>query len=128
MNEVITIRPVREEDMPMLVKNAEADKHAGVYLPTHVSVKHTKDENGQSVEEIVGYLSIGVFPTILCWQHSEKVGPIDSMRILGFLEGALCNSKAICIPCDPESPYNKLLPKAGYIEYTKQVKLYIKVQ
>jgi hypothetical protein len=103
MDKIVTIRPYDSKDWDTLVKNATADNHSGVYL------------------------SIGVVPTVLCWQHSQKVGPLDSLRLLGHLEGSLRQFKQICIPCDPESPYNKLLPKAGYVEYSKLVKLFIKV-
>lgn len=119
MDSIVTIRPYnREQDEALLLQNAKADNHAGVYCPTHVSIKN---------KEIVGYLSVGVIPIVLTWQHSQKIGPIDSARVLGHLEGILDNYKQICLPCDPDSPYNRLLPKAGYIEYTKLVKLYIKV-
>ena len=118
MNDRIKIRPFNPQDWDKLVKNAEADEHSGVYCPTHVSIKNN---------EIVGYLSIGAVPMVLAWQHREKVKPLDSIQVLSFLEGVTHNFKTICIPCDPESPYNKLLPKAGYVEYTKPVKLYIKV-
>jgi hypothetical protein len=117
MNEIVKIRPFVQQDWEQLKASAEKDQHSGVYCPTHVSLKGN---------EIVGYLSVGVIPIVLTWQHREKVGPLDSARLMGFLEGALSNYKQICIPCDPDSPYNRLLPKAGYIEYTKPVKLYIK--
>lgn len=116
MKDLVTIRGFQPQDWDELVANAAKDEHSGVYFPTHVSVKNN---------EIVGYLSIGL-PTVLCWQHREKIGAVDSLRVLGFLEGALCNSSAIIIPCDEKSPYNNLLPKAGYVEYTKPVKLYVK--
>ena len=120
MNEIVTIRPYKDEDREILKQAAEKDNHSGVYVPTHVSIKD---------DEIVGYLSIGVIPMILTWQHSEKIGPLDSMRILGHIEGAVAQAgfKNHCFPCAMESPYNRLLPKAGYIEYTKPVKLYIKL-
>ena len=111
----------QEKDWKILVENATADNHAGVYCPTHVTYI---EKDGK--ETIVGYLSIGVVPMILTWQHTKLVGPIDSMRLLGFVEGCLQNFKFICFPCDTESPYNRLLPKAGYFEYTKPVKLYVK--
>ena len=112
-SDLIQIRRFVKEDMDVLVKNAEADEHSGVYLPTHVSVLGG---------EIVGYLSIGV-PMVLCWQHRQKVGPLDSAMLLGFIKSAL--PPVHCIPCDPASPYNKLLPRAGYVPYTKPITLYV---
>lgn len=118
MESVVDIVPfVPEKHFEELKRNAANDNHAGVYFPTHVSVKDG---------EIVGYLSIGVVPMILTWQHTQKVGPLDSLQLLGFVKGALQGYKTHIFPCDPASPYNRLLPKAGYIEYTKEVKLYIK--
>ena len=113
----INIRPFRPEDGEALVKNAEADGH-GVYFPSQVIEK-----NG----EIVGYLSLAV-PIVLSWQDSKKMNAVDSIKEIGFIEGALAQSPFICIPCDPESPYMKFLPKQGYVEYTKPVKLFIKVR
>lgn len=117
MSSIIQIRHCTEQDLPELHKNAAEDNHAGVYLPTHVSVKDGR---------IVGYLSVGVVPMILTWQDTKRVTPLDSIRLLSKVEGITDQYKHICFPCDPESPYNRLLPKAGYIEYTKLVKLYVK--
>jgi hypothetical protein len=113
-NDLIQIRRFVPADWDALVKNAAEDQHSGVYAPTHVSVK-----NG----EIVGYLSLGSIQSVLCWQHREKVGPLDSTLLLGFIKA--CLPPVHMIPCDPESPYNKLLPKAGYVAYTKPVTLYV---
>lgn len=105
-----------EKDFNELTTVASSDNH-GVYFPTHVIVKD---------KEIVGYLSLGVLPLVLSWQHTKKMGPLDSVKELGFIEGSLQNAPFICVPCDPESPYMKFLPKMGYTEYTKPVILFIK--
>lgn len=116
MNQLINIRPFRESDREQLVKNAQADNGHGVWFPSFVYEKE-----GQ----IVGYFSIAV-PVVLSWQDTNKMTPLDSVQCIKFIEGALAASPFICIPCDPESPYMKFLPKAGYVEYTKPVKLFIK--
>lgn len=116
MDSLINIRPYRPEDMEQLQKNATADNHSGVYFPSFILEKN---------KEIVGYLSMAV-PMVLSWQDSKKMGPIDSLQEIKFIEGALANSPFICIPCDLESPYMRFLPKAGYIQYTKPVVLFIK--
>ena len=118
MDTLMKIRPFVPQDWDALVKGAEADNHAGVYAPTVVYEKEG---------EIVGYCSMAV-PSVLSWQHTQKVKPMDSLRLLGFIEGSLATQPFIMIPCDPESPYNRLLPKAGYIQYTKPVNLYLKVR
>ena len=115
MDQLINIRPFRQADGERLVANALADKHA-VYFPTHV---YEKDA------EIVGYFSAAV-PVVMTWQDSKKVKAMDSVQIIKFIEGTLVNSPFICIPCDPDSPYVGFLPKAGFVEYTKPVKLFIK--
>ncbi len=119
MDSIIQIRPYEAKDWEALKANAEADNHAGVYCPTDLFIKNN---------EIVGYNSIGVIPMILSWQHTEKMGPIDSAVVLGNILGTTRNFKHICIPCDPDSPYHKsgFLKKAGFVEYSKPVVLYVK--
>ena len=115
MNQLITIRPFRPSDQEALVQNAAKDNHS-VYFPTFVLEKKG---------EIVGYFSVAV-PVVLTWQDSQKMGPLDSVQEIKFIEGLLANQPFICIPCDPDSPYMSFLPKAGYVEYSKPVKLFIK--
>jgi len=116
MNSLITIRPYHADDGRELNENAKADGHA-VYFPSSVIVKDGR---------IVGYLSINQLPLILSWQDSKLMGPTDSLKEIGFIEGALINYKTFCIPCDPESPYMRFLPKAGYALYGKPVHLFLK--
>lgn len=111
----INIRPFRPEDEAALVAAAKADGHA-VFFPTFVYEK-----NG----EIVGYYSVAI-PTVLCWQDSKKMGALDSVKALGHMEGQLAQFPAICVPCDPESPYMRFLPKQGYETYFKTVTLFTK--
>lgn len=111
----IKIRPWTPADQEQLVKNAAADGH-GVWFPSFVLEKNN---------EIVGYFSVAV-PIVLSWQDTKKMSALDSVKELGFIEGALANFPFVCIPCDPDSPYMRFLPKNGYIEYTKSVKLFIK--
>ena len=119
MTELIKIRSCVEGDLETLIKNAKADEHSGVYFPTDVFVKGG---------EIVGYNSIGAVPMVLSWQHRKKMGPLDSALVLGNILGTTRQYKHICIPCDPDSPYHKssFLTKAGFLEYSKPVILYIK--
>jgi hypothetical protein len=116
MKSNIKIERFRPDQWDELVKNAAADEHSGVYCPTHVSMLGG---------EIVGYLSIAQLPVVLCWQHREKVKPLDSMKLLSFINGALSGVKFHLIPCDPVSPYNTLLEREGYVRYTKPVHLYV---
>lgn len=115
MDALINIRPFRDEDREQLVANAAVDQHA-VYWPQFVYEKDGK---------IVGYCSM-VVPMVLSWQDSQKMGPIDSVQVIKFIEGAMAMQPMVCIPCDPESPYMKFLPKAGYSSYFKPVNLFIK--
>ena len=116
MNNLISIRPFRPEDDAELRANAEKDGHS-VWFPNWVLVKEKR---------IVGYLSINQLPLILSWQDSKAMGPSDSLEEIGFIKGALCGFKNFCIPCDPESPYMRFLPKAGFVPYTKPVHLFLK--
>ena len=113
----IQIRPCRKEDVEPLQKAAAADNH-GVWFPSHILEKDG---------EIVGYFSAAV-PVVLSWQDSKKMNAADSLKELGFIEGVLSQFPFICIPCDPDSPYMTFLPKNGYVEYTKPVKLFIKAR
>jgi hypothetical protein len=117
MDALINIRPYKPEDGPELLRNAAEDNH-GVYFPQFVLEKEGR---------IVGYLSMAV-PMVLSWQDSKRMGSLDSVQEIKFIEGALAAQPFICIPCDPESPYMRFLPKAGYVEYTKPVKLFIKAR
>lgn len=111
----VNIRDFRPEDAKALVEAAAADKHS-VYFPSTVYEKDGR---------IVGYYSIAV-PMVLTWQDTKLVGPVDSVKILGHIEGSLRNMPFVAIPCDPESPYNGWLPKQGYDNYFKPVNLFIK--
>ncbi|MDE2097296.1 MAG: hypothetical protein KGL39_08645 [Patescibacteria group bacterium] len=112
---LVNIRAYRHEDAHPLVTAANKDQH-GVYFPSFVYEKE-----GQ----IVGYYSVAV-PVVLSWQDRDKVTPLDSVKILGHIEGTLAGTKFISIPCDPESPYMRFLPQQGYTPYTKPVTLFIK--
>lgn len=112
----VDIRPFQPRDAEQLVKNAQEDNHALVVAPNWVYEK-----NG----EIVGYYSIAV-PAVLSWQHTKKMHAMDSIKVLGHIEGQLGNFPMVLIPCDPASPYMGLLPKQGYQSYFKQVHLFLK--
>jgi hypothetical protein len=111
----VNIRPFREVDRAALLASAAEDKHS-VYFPSFVYEKNN---------EIIGYYSVAV-PAVLTWQHSKKMTALDSIKVLGHVEGTLCNSPLVCFPCDPDSPYMRFLPKQGYESYFKPVNLFIK--
>ena len=115
----VNIRPFRPDDAEALLAAAHADKHE-VYFPSLVLEKAGK---------IVGYFSVAV-PVVLSWQDSKQMQAVDSLKELGFIEGALAQSPFICIPCDPESPFatTGFLEKNGYVKYTKPVELYLKIK
>ena len=73
-------------------------------------------------------ISIKSDPLFLTWQDSKKMNAVDSIKEIGFIEGALSNFPFICIPCDPDSPYMKFLPKQGYEQYFKPINLFIKTR
>lgn len=111
----INIRAYRPEDEQELLTRAAGDGHA-VYYPSFVFTKE---------QRIVGYVSVAV-PMVLSWQDSKAMNAMDSIKELGFIEGTLQQFPFIAIPCDPESPYMRFLPKQGYVNYFKPVHLFIK--
>lgn len=118
MHTCINIIPYNaEKHQNELVQNAQADGHS-VFFPSFVLQKDGR---------IVGYISVAV-PIVLSWQDSKLMKPLDSIKELGFIEGALAASPMVCIPCDPESPYMRLLPNQGYQQYFKPVNLFIKTR
>lgn len=111
----INIRDFQLGDRDKLNEAASVDGHS-VYYPSTVYEKEGK---------IVGYYSVAV-PMVLSWQDTKLVTAVDSMKILGHIEGSLRGMPYVAIPCDPESPYMKFLPKQGYENYFKPVHLFIK--
>jgi hypothetical protein len=110
----VDIVPATEADFAELVANAKEDGHA-VYFPNWIYKKEGR---------IVGYYSTAV-PMVLSWQDKARVKAIDSIKILGHIEGSV-QSRLVVIPCDPESPYNSWLPSQGYENYFKPVNLFLK--
>ena len=98
----VNIRNYRAEDYDALTKAAAADGHP-VYAPSTV---YEKDG------EIVGYYSMSV-PLVMTWQHTKKMGPLDSVKVLGHIEGSLRAFPFVCLPCDPESPFMRFCPNSN---------------
>jgi hypothetical protein len=112
---IINIRPFCPQDEKSLTEAASADGHS-VICPSFVFEKNN---------EIVGYYSVTV-PMVLSWQDSKKMTALDSVKELGHIEGTLAQFPIVCIPCDPDSPYMRFLPKQGYETYFKPVTLFTK--
>lgn len=109
MSDLVTIRKIVIEDLEPLTKAANTDDHF-VYMPTHVVTKGN---------DYVGFISVSAMPMILTWQDSKRVKTTDSLKLIGFVEGACSQIGAgvMCMPCSPKSPYLTYLPKWGYKKF-----------
>lgn len=94
------------KDLRDLRERAAADDHV-VLTPTHVVEKDG---------EIVGYLSIGAVPIVNVWMDSEKLGPRDSVAVLGQLDAVMdyAGQPLYYMPCDKASPFSPVMEKLGF--------------
>jgi hypothetical protein len=90
--------------MQPLLEAAHADNHS-VVRPTHIV---RKDEG------IIGYLSIGVLPTVLLWMDTKRAKVRDSLAVITFYENLVAPSGGVIIPVQSKSPYYPLMEQAGY--------------
>ena len=102
------IRRVTEADLPILAELCKADDHA-VVLPTHVV------ERGL---QMIGYVSIGVVPTVLVWLDTTRATIRDSMAVTNFFENAVSDrgSTSILLPCNESSPFRPYVEQVGYVD------------
>lgn len=113
---LVRVTYTREEDLPVLKEMAKADNHA-IIAPTHTIWKGSR---------IVGYLSIGVLPTVLVWMDTQLTKSRDSMMVVNFFENACRDRHAtgLALPCHDSSPYKPFLEPLGYVY--SGAKLYLK--
>jgi hypothetical protein len=103
----IRVRPIGSQaEFDHLVANAKTDDHV-VLFPTHAVWKGG---------EIVGYGSINATPIVNVWLHSEKIGPRDSVQLLGVAEALATTQglKQIIMPCAENSPFYPMMDKLGF--------------
>ncbi len=101
------IRRIVVEDLPILEKLAVADSHA-VVLPTHVVERNN---------QMIGYLSVGVIPTVIIWLDSDRANIRDSVAVETFYENAIADRGGthVIVPCSDKSPYREYVEKVGYV-------------
>lgn len=102
----VEIRPVKPEEIPGLEEAAKADSHILV-LPTHIV---------QKGNEAVGYLSLGVVPTVMLWYHTQKMKTRDTWLATQVYEN-LMRAKghaATMVLVQESSPLFPLMSHAGY--------------
>ena len=101
------IRRITELDLPILQKLAEADRHE-VILPTHVVERD---------HQMIGYLSIGVIPTVIIWLDSDRACIRDSMAVMNMYENAISDrgGSHVIVPCSEKSPFRPYVENVGYI-------------
>jgi hypothetical protein len=101
------IRPVRDpKEISHLVEIAAADHHR-VLGATHLVEHHG---------EVLGYVSLGGMPTVHIWLHSQKIGPRESVRILGTIESMAADRRwpASVWCCAQSSPFSTVMPRLGF--------------
>lgn len=110
MDNIAKVRPMTAQDQEALVKAAERDNHP-VFAPTHVVEKH---------ETIVGYLSLGVIPTVILWLDSKEVKAIDSVVVGATFENIMRAQgfQNAIVLCDKTSPFHSKMEKTGYTVLT----------
>ena len=102
------IRRITELDLPILQRLAAADDHV-VILPTH-SVERD--------HQIVGYLSVGVIPTVIIWLDTDRASARDSMACMNFYENAIADrgGSHVIVPCNDKSPFRPYVEQVGYTD------------
>lgn len=103
----LRVRPIgSQSEFDQLVVSAKADDHV-VLFPTHAVWK-----NG----EIVGYGSINATPMVNVWLDSKRIGPRDSVQLLGVAEALAATQglKQIIMPCAENSPFFPMMEKLGF--------------
>ena len=102
------IRPARTTDLEVLQKLVAADKHA-LIAPSHVV------ERGNYM---IGYLSVGVVPTVLVWLDSDRASIRDSMAVMNFYENAVIDRgcQQVIVPCNDKSPFRPYIENVGYVD------------
>lgn len=103
------IRLSQLADIEEMCRVATEDQHS-VIAPTHTLVKQ---------DEIVGFLSIGAVPLVLCHLHTQKVKAIDSYKIEGFImeECRRLKAKQVCVPCNVNSPLLPYMKRKGMTSF-----------
>lgn len=107
IEKLVRIRLIRSQtERERLEKAADEDGHV-VIAPTHVVEKEGV---------IVGYLSMGVVPTVLTWLSTTKVNARDSVGVLNVIENLVAaqGHPLVCIPCWEQSPFHPFMQKFGY--------------
>jgi len=103
----IRVRPLKTQaEFDALDQAAKADNHIALY-PTHAVWKSG---------EIIGYGSINATPMVNVWLHSQKLGPRDSVQLLGVAEALAANAglSQIIMPCAQNSPFFPMMEKLGF--------------
>ncbi len=104
---MITVRLVKDSDLPELRRLATLDNHS-VLAPTHVVEK---------AGLLVGYLSIGAIPTVIAWLDTQQVKVRDTIQVKNVYEDLLktLGAQFVLLPIGVESPCHDYPEKAGYV-------------
>ena len=105
----LDIRQIRTvEELQTLERAAKEDNH-GVLKP---SVSFQRGGHP------IGYAGIGTVPMVTYWMDTKQSTVLDSMTAWSFIEGQLhCQGQDLyMIPLRSDSPYFKLMEKAGFVK------------
>jgi hypothetical protein len=66
--------------------------------------------------EIIGAASMAVVPVVMVWNHSQIIGPRDSMHLTKIYDSVMETKgfRNFIIACNKNSPYNPHMKKLGY--------------
>lgn len=96
----------RPEDVAAVLAAGRADND-GVCFPSHAVVRGG---------EVVGAVSLGVVPLVMLWNHSQKVGPRDSLHLKRVYDAMMLarGTPAYVIACNQRSPYHAHMERLGF--------------
>lgn len=100
------LRPIQPGEMRKVTELAATDNHFAI-LPTHVVEK---------AGNLVGYVSINAFPTVLTWLSPVQVKARDSVLVLRTVESLLrgAGHLGVILPCTKTSPFHRYMRRFGY--------------
>ena len=109
MSQLVEVLPIGPEDREKVMAAAAGDGH-DCLVATHWLRKN---------DEVVGAWNLGGIPLVMNWQHTEKVGPRESLYLQGVQDALMRERgvKAYLSVCEKSSPYHPLMERLGYKLY-----------
>jgi hypothetical protein len=104
----VQVRRPTEQDIAILVDLAKEDNHS-IICPTHCVLKN---------EQLIGYVSMGVIPTVLLWLDTKRALVRDSRTVMNFIENAVVDRGGtyVNVPCNEDSPFRPYMERLGFVD------------